>query len=190
MLPDGSGFDVLRELRRSSEVPVIMLTARGEETDRIVGLELGADDYVVKPFSAREVVARIRAVLRRTARVPGGPEGPIEIGGLRLDPARRTVSLAGDPLELARKEFELLPVLMANAGQVLPREPPPDEGRGRAAGHCWAARRWPKVRTLGSSGAAAFCLDFGVADTRAARERVEEAVLAVVPVPQPKKKED
>jgi DNA-binding response OmpR family regulator len=99
-----------------------MLTARGEETDRIVGLELGADDYVVKPFSAREVVARIRAVLRRAHRAPGGPEGPIEIGTLRLDPARRTVTLAGEPLELARKEYELLHLLMANAGQVLTRE--------------------------------------------------------------------
>ncbi len=122
MLPDGSGFDVLRELRRSSEVPVIMLTARGEETDRIVGLELGADDYVVKPFSAREVVARIRAVLRRAARLPGGTESPIEIVAVMLDPARRTATLGGEPLELARKEFELLHLLMANAGQVLTRE--------------------------------------------------------------------
>ncbi|MFN8187612.1 MAG: response regulator transcription factor [Gaiellales bacterium] len=122
MLPDGSGFDVLRELRRTSEVPVIMLTARGEETDRVVGLELGADDYVVKPFSAREVVARIRAVLRRAARTPGGPDGPLEIGGLRLDPARRAATLAGEPIELTRKEYELLHLLMANAGQVLTRE--------------------------------------------------------------------
>ncbi len=88
MLPDGSGYDVCRELRRDSDVPIIMLTARGEETDRVVGLELGADDYVVKPFSAREVVARIRAVLRRS----GGrdeedaPAGPLEVAELRLDP--------------------------------------------------------------------------------------------------------
>ena len=86
MLPDGSGYDVCRELRAGSRVPIIMLTARGEETDRIVGLELGADDYIVKPFSAREVVARIRAVLRRAGdrRAPS-TAAPIEIGPLRLD---------------------------------------------------------------------------------------------------------
>jgi DNA-binding response OmpR family regulator len=85
MLPDGSGFDVCRELRKTSQVPIIMLTARGEEADRIVGLELGADDYVVKPFSAREVVARIRAVLRRTEAAPGTAiDGPIEVGEVRL----------------------------------------------------------------------------------------------------------
>src|SRR5689334_20127241 len=124
MLPDGSGFDVCRELRRTSQVPIIMLTARGDETDRIVGLEIGADDYVVKPFSAREVVARIRAVLRRAeARErPDGADGPLAIGGVRLDPGRRSASLAGTPLELSRKEFELLHLLMANAGTVVTRE--------------------------------------------------------------------
>ncbi len=86
MLPDGSGYDVCRELRRRSQVPIIMLTARGEEADRIVGLELGADDYVVKPFSAREVIARIRAVLRRTESPTQPDEKPIEIGEVRLDP--------------------------------------------------------------------------------------------------------
>src|SRR3954453_8297373 len=80
MLPDGSGFDVCRELRRTSRVPIIMLTARGEETDRVIGLELGADDYVVKPFSAREVTARIRAVLRRAEQAPAADDGAIEIG--------------------------------------------------------------------------------------------------------------
>jgi two-component system response regulator RegX3 len=97
-----------------------MLTARGEEIDRIVGLELGADDYVVKPFSARELVARINAILRRgrgTAR-----RGPIEIGALTLDPAARTCSKDGHPLELTAKEFDLLHLLMANAGTVLTRE--------------------------------------------------------------------
>src|ERR687889_1117982 len=100
MLPDGSGYDVCRALRARSHVPIIMLTARGEETDRIVGLELGADDYVVKPFSAREVVARIRAVLRR-ASTPAEVErgGPIEIGGIRLEPARRAVTSDGRPLQ-------------------------------------------------------------------------------------------
>jgi two-component system, OmpR family, response regulator RegX3 len=123
MLPDGSGFDVCRELRRTSQVPIIMLTARGEEADRVVGLELGADDYVVKPFSAREVVARIRAVLRRTDAGPGAvTEGPMEIGEVRLDPDRREVTKAGEPVELSRKEFELLQLLMQNAGTVVKRE--------------------------------------------------------------------
>jgi two-component system response regulator RegX3 len=122
MLPDGSGFDVARELRRTSDLPVIMLTARGTETDRIVGLELGADDYVVKPFSAREVIARIRAVLRRTgaAKTPG--EGPIEIGAVRLDAERRLVESDGSPVELSRKEFELLHRLMRDAGTVITRQ--------------------------------------------------------------------
>jgi two-component system response regulator RegX3 len=122
MLPDGSGLDVCRELRQRSQVPIIMLTARGEEADRIVGLELGADDYVVKPFSAREVVARIRAVLRRTES-PGQPdEKPIEIGEVRLDQAKREVTKNGQALELSRKEFELLRLLMQNAGSVVTRE--------------------------------------------------------------------
>jgi two-component system response regulator RegX3 len=122
MLPDGSGFDVCRELRRSSDVPIVMLTARGDEADRVVGLELGADDYVVKPFSAREVIARIRAVLRRAISTPQKPEGPMEIGDLRLDPERRSVERAGEPVDLARKEFELLHRLMSDAGSVLTRE--------------------------------------------------------------------
>jgi two-component system response regulator RegX3 len=124
MLPDGSGYDVCRELRRDSDVPIIMLTARGEETDRIVGLELGADDYVVKPFSAREVAARIRAVLRRAgeSRPAGDADAPLEVGELRLDPARRAAALAGVELELTRKEFELLELLMREAGTVVSRE--------------------------------------------------------------------
>jgi two-component system, OmpR family, response regulator RegX3 len=127
MLPDGSGFDVCRELRRTSQVPIIMLTARGEEADRVVGLELGADDYVVKPFSAREVVARIRAVLRRAE--PAAPEGDgaIEIGDVRIDPDRREVTKEGTPLELSRKEFDLLQLLMRNAGSVVKREKLIDE---------------------------------------------------------------
>jgi two-component system, OmpR family, response regulator RegX3 len=121
MLPDGSGYDIVRRLRERSSVPIIMLTARGEETDRIVGLELGADDYVVKPFSAREVAARIRAVLRRTdASVER--EGPLEVGRLQLDPDRRSARLDGDELELTRKEFELLELLMREAGNVVSRE--------------------------------------------------------------------
>jgi two-component system, OmpR family, response regulator RegX3 len=127
MLPDGSGFDVCRELRRTSQVPIIMLTARGEEADRIVGLELGADDYVVKPFSAREVVARIRAVLRRAE--PSGPDGDgvLEVGDVRLDADRREVTNAGEPVELSRKEFDLLQLLMRNAGSVVKREKLIDE---------------------------------------------------------------
>jgi DNA-binding response OmpR family regulator len=122
MLPDGSGFDVCRELRATSSVPIIILSARGEETDRIVGLELGADDYVVKPFSAREVVARIRAVLRRAAAPAESNGGPMEIGGLRVEPASRLVTLDGEPLELSRKEFDLLSLLMREAGTVVQRE--------------------------------------------------------------------
>ena len=123
MLPDGSGYDVCRRLRERSRVPIIMLTARGEETDRVVGLELGADDYVVKPFSAREVAARIRAVLRRTdAEGPAGREGPLEVGPVRLDPDRRSAGLDGEELELTRKEFELLELLLREAGNVVSRE--------------------------------------------------------------------
>src|ERR687897_96372 len=99
MLPDGSGYDVCRRLRERSRVPIIMLTARGEETDRIVGLELGADDYVVKPFSAREVAARIRAVLRRAdGDRSAGRDGPLEVGPVQLDPDRRSASIEGQQL--------------------------------------------------------------------------------------------
>src|SRR4051794_20439773 len=125
MLPDGSGYDVCRDVRRDSQVPIIMLTARGEEADRVIGLELGADDYVVKPFSAREVVARVRAVLRRAvAAPPARPEddGPLEVADVRLDAATREVTRAGEPVELTRKEFDLLRLLMSNAGTVVTRE--------------------------------------------------------------------
>jgi DNA-binding response OmpR family regulator len=121
-LPDGSGLDVCRELRRESATPIIMLTARGAEADRVAGLELGADDYIVKPFSAREVVARVRAVLRRSRPAADGGGEPIAIGDIRLDPARHEASLDGEPLELSRKEFDLLRVLMEGAGSVITRE--------------------------------------------------------------------
>ena len=123
MLPDGSGFDVCRQVRGTSQVPIIMLTARGDEADRIVGLELGADDYVVKPFSAREVVARVRAVLRRTsaAAEQAGDES-LALGELHLDRAARAVTLAGRPLDVTRKEFDLLELLMRHAGAVVSRE--------------------------------------------------------------------
>jgi DNA-binding response OmpR family regulator len=129
MLPDGSGYDVCRELRRRSSVPIIMLTARGEETDRIVGLELGADDYIVKPFSAREVAARIRAVLRRadSQASPAEPAKPLQAGALVLDPDRRSAAHAGEELDLTRKEFELLELLLREAGSVVSRERLMDE---------------------------------------------------------------
>jgi two-component system response regulator RegX3 len=130
MLSDGSGLDVCREVRRHSSLPIIMLTARGDETDRVVGLELGADDYVVKPFSARELIARIRAVLRR---VPDGEAAPqtgeaaIEIGAVAVDPAMRRATLEGLELALTRREFDLLALLARNAGTVLTRERLMDE---------------------------------------------------------------
>jgi DNA-binding response OmpR family regulator len=123
-LPDGDGRDVCRELRRRSDVPIVMLTARGTEMDRIVGLELGADDYVVKPFSAREVISRIRAVLRRSAARDGvaAEQSPIRIGGIELDSGARRARLDGAELDLSRKEFDLLAELMRNAGRVVKRE--------------------------------------------------------------------
>jgi two-component system response regulator RegX3 len=123
-LPDGSGLDVCRQLRRDSDVPVIMLTARGSEADRVAGLEMGADDYVVKPFSAREVTARVRAVLRRAtpdARA-AADGGRIEIGDLVLDTSKHSAELGGEALELSRKEFELLKTLMEQAGRVITRQ--------------------------------------------------------------------
>jgi DNA-binding response OmpR family regulator len=124
MLPDGDGRDVCRELRRRSSVPILMLTARGTEADRIVGLELGADDYVVKPFSGPEVIARIRAILRRTAAPPVEEEPPpvVAIGELAVDVAARRARLAGEELSLSRKEFDLLAELVRNAGRVVTRE--------------------------------------------------------------------
>jgi two-component system response regulator RegX3 len=127
-LPDGSGLDVCRELRRKGDVPIIMLTARGSEADRVAGLELGADDYVVKPFSGREVMARVRAVLRRATPAPSEDGGePIRIGDLSLDTAKHEARLDDAKVELSRKEFELLRVLMESAGSVLTREALIDE---------------------------------------------------------------
>jgi two-component system response regulator RegX3 len=125
MLPDGDGRDLAREIRKDSDVPIVMLTARGEEIDRVLGLELGADDYVVKPFSSRELTARIRAIMRR-GRAPDR-DGPIENGSLRLDPISRRVTKEGDEIELAAREFDLLHLLMANPGEVLRRERIMDE---------------------------------------------------------------
>jgi len=121
MLPDMSGFDVCRELRQRSDVPVLMLTARKDDIDKILGLEMGADDYLTKPFNPRELVARIRAVLRRS----GSGQRPgklIEAGNLRIDLARHEVTVAGTAAKLRTKEFELLAALAQNFGIVLTRE--------------------------------------------------------------------
>ncbi|NTW39463.1 MAG: response regulator transcription factor [Cellulomonadaceae bacterium] len=121
MLPGMSGTEVCRQLRQRSNVPVIMLTAKDGEIDKVVGLELGADDYVTKPYSSRELIARIRAVLRRQGDVPSIADGALEVVGLRLDPERHTVEVDGVPTAFPLKEFELLEVLMRNAGRVLTR---------------------------------------------------------------------
>ncbi len=123
MLPEIDGLDVCRQLRRTSQVPVIVITARGEEVDRVVGLELGADDYVVKPFSVRELVARVRAVLRRAR--PEDEENSSLLTGpgeLRLDVEQHAVTVGATPLELTRLEFDLLHTLLLNADRVLTRE--------------------------------------------------------------------
>jgi DNA-binding response OmpR family regulator len=116
-LPDGDGIDVLRELRKNSDVPVIIATARGDETDRIVGLELGADDYVVKPFSVRELAARVRAVARRR-RI----DTSLESGRLVVDRLQHRVMVDGEPVELTAKEFDLLAVLAEEPGRAVPRQ--------------------------------------------------------------------
>jgi two-component system, OmpR family, response regulator RegX3 len=127
MLPDGDGRDLLRQIRAISRVPVIMLTARTEEMDRVIGLELGADDYVAKPFSAAELLARIRAVLRRTAAPAPGDRSSLEVGDVTMDLDTRTVTRAGERVELALKEFELLRMLMESAGKVVTRTDLMDE---------------------------------------------------------------
>ncbi|MCH8476907.1 MAG: response regulator transcription factor [Wenzhouxiangella sp.] len=119
MLPGMNGFDLLRKLRGSSRVPVIMLTARGEDTDRIVGLELGADDYLPKPFNPRELGARLRAVLRRARSAPEPTEA---LGELSLDHARRRVSLNGEPIDLTAAEFAVLERLLSTAGEVVAKD--------------------------------------------------------------------
>lgn len=126
MLPGMTGEDVCRSIRRTSEVPIIMLTARDTDIDKIVGLELGADDYITKPFNTRELLARIRAVLRRSG-ASAGATSALEGGGVRLDPERFEVTVRGEPVHLPRKEFELLELLMENSGRVLTRESLIDE---------------------------------------------------------------
>jgi DNA-binding response OmpR family regulator len=119
-LPGLDGLDVCRSLRRDSDVPIIILTARVEEIDRLIGLELGADDYVVKPFSPREIVARVRAVLRRSEGVPVQPE-LISAAGVTIDLPRRMAEVKGHPLDLTTMEFDLLAVLVGHPGQVFTR---------------------------------------------------------------------
>jgi two-component system response regulator RegX3 len=121
MLPGLPGTEVCRQLRSRSTVPVIMLTAKDSEIDKVVGLELGADDYVTKPFSSRELVARIRAVLRRRGSLDEGGDATLEAGPVRMDVERHTVSVSGSTVRLPLKEFELLEMLLRNAGRVLTR---------------------------------------------------------------------
>jgi DNA-binding response OmpR family regulator len=120
-LPGRDGLDVARSLRRTSNVPIVMLTARGEETDRVVGLELGADDYVVKPFSPRELVARVRAVLRRTEAAGAGGTEVLRVADVEVDLPRMRVAVAGRPVELTPTEFQLLATLAREPGRVFTR---------------------------------------------------------------------
>ena len=125
MLPKISGIEVCRQLRKISQVPIIMVTAKSAEIDTVVGLEVGADDYVTKPYRIRELAARMRAVQRRTndrAAVAGATDGAIEVGGVLLDPDEHRVITPNGELSLPLKEFELLHLLLANAGRVLPRD--------------------------------------------------------------------
>jgi two-component system alkaline phosphatase synthesis response regulator PhoP len=122
MLPEIDGFEVCRRIRSSSEVPIIMLTARDEDIDKIVGLELGADDYLTKPFNPRELVARIKAILRRSERSERSETDPLTVGDVHIDPARREVQVAGESVTLRTKEFDLLQTFAEHRGIVLTRE--------------------------------------------------------------------
>ena len=122
MLPDGDGKDVLRDIRAASRTPVIMVTARGEELERVLGLELGADDYVTKPFSAAELAARIRAVLRRTGSSPAEQQPALVVGDVRMELERHEVLQDEKRVDLTVKEYGLLRVLLENAGKVVRRE--------------------------------------------------------------------
>lgn len=142
MLPGMSGTDVCKQLRARSSVPVIMVTARDSEIDKVVGLELGADDYVTKPYSARELIARIRAVLRRGAEADdqGIADGVLEAGPVRMDVERHVVSVNGSPITLPLKEFDLLEYLMRNSGRVLTR--------GQLIDRVWGADYVGDTKTL------------------------------------------
>lgn len=133
MLPDGDGFDICRRIRTTSTVPILMLTAKGENTDRIVGLELGADDYLPKPFNPRELLARVKAILRR--RGPGAATAvrTLRFGRLEIDPGSRTASIDGRPCALTSYQFDLLVALAENAGCVLSRDQLMDRLKGMEA---------------------------------------------------------
>ncbi len=122
MMPGRSGIEVCKEIRKNSQLPIIMLTAKGEEVDRIIGLELGADDYIVKPFSPREVVARIKAVLRRSQERQESDNSALVFNGLAVDLKSYTVTLRGEPVVCTPKEIEILHMLASNPGQVFTRE--------------------------------------------------------------------
>jgi two-component system, OmpR family, response regulator len=129
MMPKVDGIEALRQIRQTSRVPVVMLTARGDDIDRIVGLELGADDYVPKPCTPRELVARLRAILRRAQ--PGANGGPLEIGALSLWPEKRRAQWRGRELALTSIEFNVLEVLMRNAGRVVSKHEISEQALGR-----------------------------------------------------------
>lgn len=130
MLPGQNGLEVLQKVRASSDLPVIMLTARGEDVDRIIGLEFGADDYLPKPFNPRELVARVKALLRRAQR-PGGDTRRLVSGGVELDMRTRSVSVSGEPLRLTGTEFEILRCLLETPGAVVGREQLSERALGR-----------------------------------------------------------
>jgi two-component system OmpR family response regulator len=132
MLPGRDGIEVCRQLRGRIDVPIIMVTARGEESDRVLGLEVGADDYVTKPFSPRELLARIRANVRRSRGQVGPQQETIEVGSLVLDPAKLTVVLDGNPIEVTAYEFAILRALAQHPGRVLSREQLLDLAKGSA----------------------------------------------------------
>jgi len=140
MLPGLPGTEVCRELRTRSSVPIIMLTAKDSEVDIVVGLELGADDYVTKPYSTRELLARIRAVLRRRIEVDDLDESVLEVGGVRMDVDRHAVSVGGKEVAMPLKEFELLELLLRNAGRVLTR--------GQLIDRIWGADYFGDTKTL------------------------------------------
>lgn len=139
MLPAGSGFEICRTIRQESDVPIIMLTARAGEVDRVAGLEMGADDYVTKPFSLREVAARVKAVLRRKQEVRNRSER-IEVAGLTIDPSKHTLEVRGQTIELTRREFTLLLMLATNPDQVF--------GRDVLLDRVWGANAYVEARTV------------------------------------------
>ena len=131
MMPGMDGFETLKELRKESQIPVIMLTARTEDFDRIVGLELGADDYINKPFNPRELLARINAILRRTQKTQPTEDSAIVVGNVRMEVTKRKVFVHDQDIELTATEFDILRVLLSNAGRVIARERLMELARGQ-----------------------------------------------------------